>query len=727
MKIQYKLFVLFVILILIIGFTTIILTSIILKEGLEHHLIDREKIGLELLEKRIFPHIANNDYIKVTSILFEEKEIKKELIYYIIIHDKNENILAHTFLNEIPEQAKYHALEDIEEFSINNVPILAMTIPIKEGAYEVGHLTVGYKKEYIENIISQIIRTIVGIIIILTFFSIILSFFLSKSIVKPVKGLARGMEEFSKGNPNYKIEVNTKDEIGQLAASFQKMTEELQKTTVSKNYVDNIIRSMFGTLVVTTPDGTIRTANRATYDLLGYRAEELIGQPVDILFPKENLQSKSSWLDELIEKGSISNIEKTYLTKDGRKIPMLFSGSVMRHDNNGGTQGIVCVALDITERKRAEDALHESEKRYRTLAEAAHDIIFIINRKDEVQYINSFAAKQFGCRPEELIGKPRGVLFPSDISERHRRNLQKVFNSGMPAHFEDKTLFPNHLMWLDTWLIPLSNEAGEVIAVMGVSRDLTDRKKAEELLLENERLALVSKAKSEFLAAMSHELRTPLNSIIGFSELLKQKTAGELGEKQARYVDNVLTSSKHLLDLINDILDLAKIEAGKMEMVIENFEAIKATNEVISLIKEKAVKHKVFLKKEFDPQLEFIEADQTKFKQILFNLLDNAVKFSKPEGGKVTITAKKEGDMVKISVSDTGIGIREEDMGRLFKEFEQLDSGISRKYGGTGLGLTISKQLVEMHGGKIMVESKYGEGSTFTFLLPLKAKNRREK
>jgi signal transduction histidine kinase len=243
-----------------------------------------------------------------------------------------------------------------------------------------------------------------------------------------------------------------------------------------------------------------------------------------------------------------------------------------------------------------------------------------------------------------------------------------------------------------------------------------------QIRLENLHLAIADQAKSEFLANMSHDLRTPLNSTIGFSELLKQGVAGALSEKQNHYVNNILTSSQFLLTLINDILDLSKIEAGKIELAPEKMSVPLIVNETISLLKENAIKHKVLLKTEFDPELEFIDADKQRFKQILFNLLSNALKFSKEEGGTATIITKKEGDMVKISVSDTGIGIKEENFGRLLRKFEQLDSKSGKKYGGTGLGLVISKYLVEMQGGKIWAESRYGEGSTFTFILPIKAK-----
>jgi len=251
--------------------------------------------------------------------------------------------------------------------------------------------------------------------------------------------------------------------------------------------------------------------------------------------------------------------------------------------------------------------------------------------------------------------------------------------------------------------------------------DITESRIWDELRLKNIRLEEADKVKSDFIASMSHELRTPLNSSIGFSELLKMESAGELNEKQRRYVDNILASNQFLLTLINDILDLSKIEAGKIELVIEKMSVPVTIKETLSLIKEKALKNNVLLNTEFDPELEFIDADKQRFKQVLYNLLSKAVKFT-PKDGTVTIRTKKEGNMAQISVSDTGIGIREENIGKLFQKFEQLEPGISKKYGGTWLGLAITKQLVELHGGSITAESKFGEGSMFTFTLPLLAK-----
>ncbi len=263
-------------------------------------------------------------------------------------------------------------------------------------------------------------------------------------------------------------------------------------------------------------------------------------------------------------------------------------------------------------------------------------------------------------------------------------------------------------------------EYGNKSRMVALARDITDRKKAEEMSRENQRLVYASIAKNEFLSKMSHELRTPLNAVIGFSELLKMKTLGNLTEKQEDYVDNIRYGGKHLLNVISDILDLSKIDAGKMELVIENISVPETLNQTIVMVEEMAKKSTVSLKKELAPELEFIEADKQRFIQIISNLLSNAIKFNRKRG-IVTVTTNREGDMAKFSVSDTGIGIKEEDKNKLFKDFEQLDSGISKKYGGTGLGLAITKKLVELHGGKIWVDSELGAGSTFNFTLPIKA------
>jgi len=365
--------------------------------------------------------------------------------------------------------------------------------------------------------------------------------------------------------------------------------------------------------------------------------------------------------------------------------------------------------------KERTSELEKSEENYRSLVESTDDSIYMVDKEHRYLFMNPNHMKRLGI--ENYMGLSYGDCHTAEDVNRFVQVVDHVFINGTSQQQE----YENKGRWFLMTLSPVKDHETELVtAVTVVSTDITARKTSEAIRLENDRLAYASKTKSEFLANMSHELRTPLNSIIGFSELLQDSAMTALDKKQLHYLDNVITSSKFLLNLINDILDLSKVEAGKIELVIEKVSLPEIMNETLSLIKEKAIKNKVKLKQELDPELTHFDVDPQRFKQIMFNLLSNAVKFSKPEGGTITIKSEKEKDMVKISVSDTGIGIKEEDKGKLFKEFEQLDSGITKHYGGTGLGLAITKRLVELHGGRITVESKYGEGSTFIFYLPIK-------
>jgi signal transduction histidine kinase len=239
-----------------------------------------------------------------------------------------------------------------------------------------------------------------------------------------------------------------------------------------------------------------------------------------------------------------------------------------------------------------------------------------------------------------------------------------------------------------------------------------------EIQAKGRELEAANRHKSEFLANVSHELRTPLNAIIGFSEVLLEKLFGELNDKQNEYVDDILSSGRHLLSLINDILDLSKIEAGHMELELTSFDLPTAVENALVLIKERASRHGVRLERVVDEELGDFRGDERKLKQVLVNLLSNAVKFT-PEGGKIQVRAGLDNGAVKISVSDTGIGIAPEHHETIFEEFRQVGSDYARKREGTGLGLTLTKKFVEMHGGRIWVESEPGKGSTFTFILPV--------
>lgn len=371
-----------------------------------------------------------------------------------------------------------------------------------------------------------------------------------------------------------------------------------------------------------------------------------------------------------------------------------------------------------------------TQKQYaENVLQSIADGVYTVDRQRVVLSWSRGAEAITGYTAEEAIGRTcADFLRHTDeagqvLCDSSRCPLERVWVRGQPV--ESEQVFVSHK---DGHVVPMAvsvasifDEEGQAVGAVEVFRDIS---RERELM---ERTQATSRAKSEFLANMSHELRTPLNAIIGFSEILQDQTFGPLNERQARYADNIVTSGRHLLQIINDILDLSKVESGKMELHREPFSPQAALEDVLTMVKMKALGHGSSVSLDAKSAPETIEADPRLFKQIMFNLLSNAVKFT-PAGGHVTVSAKKmdrgEIECIEVSVSDTGIGIGEENRERIFREFEQVDSSLSRRYEGTGLGLPLTRRLVEMHEGEIWVESE-GErkGSTFTFVIPVGAED----
>jgi signal transduction histidine kinase len=258
--------------------------------------------------------------------------------------------------------------------------------------------------------------------------------------------------------------------------------------------------------------------------------------------------------------------------------------------------------------------------------------------------------------------------------------------------------------------VPNRDELGSLAANVNRMNDELQRLYGE--------LETASRHKSEFLANMSHELRTPLNAIIGFSQVLRQRMFGEINEKQEEYLDDILSSGNHLLSLINDVLDLSKVEAGQVELEIATLSLREALERGAVMVRERAARSDVRLSLELAPDVDLVEGDERRLRQVVFNLLSNAVKFT-PPGGSITVATERGTDEVRVSVTDTGPGIAPEDQQRIFEEFQQTDVGVQQREG-TGLGLALSKRLVELHGGRLWVESELGHGSRFVFTLPSK-------
>jgi PAS domain S-box-containing protein len=432
----------------------------------------------------------------------------------------------------------------------------------------------------------------IGIAAFLVFFAMLLG--LTRRVVGPIGALSLMTKQVAAGRFDEPgaIPLLSNDEVGDLATSFHAMTRSLRETTVSKSYVDEIIRSMADTLMVLDGLGHIRTVNMAAQRLLGYSEEELLGRPFGSICPDVSETASRSMIARV---GSARKIETVYVAKDGRQIPVAFASSMMR-GTGGDIQGYVCVAQDITERKRYEQEL-------RVAKEAAED---------------------------------------------------------------------------------------------------------------------ANRTKSMFLANMSHELRTPLNAILGYSEMLMEE-AGELGQESfVPDLKKIHGAGKHLLSLINDVLDISKIEAGRMEVFLEGFLVRPLIDDVVATVQPLVEKNGNALVVSCPDEAGGMHADVTKVRQGLFNLLSNACKFTKQ--GRITLTVSRDtqdgAEWLHFSVADTGIGMAPEQIGRLFQAFSQADASTTRKYGGTGLGLAISRKFCQMMGGDITVKSELGQGTVFTMHLP---------
>ena len=432
----------------------------------------------------------------------------------------------------------------------------------------------------------------------------------------------------------------------------------------------------------------------------------------------------------VMERGEAKlGIEETFTLDTGEQRWLETHKAPLR-DWAGNVVGVVGTFQDITDRKLAAIQLQESEAKFRNLVENANDIIYTLSSEGIFTYVSPNWTELLGHEVGEVLNQSFvPFVHPEDVP-KCVEFLKRIVESGMKQRgVEYRVQHKNgEWRWHTSSAAPQRDAQGAIVAYLGIAHDVTDRKHYEAQLHQtNEELARATRLKDEFLANMSHELRTPLNAILGLTEGLQDQAFGMLNSEQRQALQTIERSGSHLLELINDILDVAKIESGQIELTCVPTSVTVLCQSSLAFIKQQAQKKRIQLKMILPRDLPDLLVDERRIRQVLINLLNNAVKFT-PDNGQVTLevspTIARDGasttaqNLLRITVADTGIGIAPEHFDRLFQPFTQIDSALNRQYTGTGLGLTLVKRLVELHGGQVSVTSQVGVGSCFTIELP---------
>lgn len=500
-----------------------------------------------------------------------------------------------------------------------------------------------------------------------------------------------------------------------MAGIVQDITErkKIEKALGMANaYNRSLIEVSLDPLVTIGPDGKITDVNRATEIVTGYFRSELIGTDFSDYFTEPE-KAKEGY-QYVFQKGLVRDYQLEIRHKHGHITPVLYNASIYR-DENGRVTGVFAAARDITELKKAEEKI----KALANAVESSNDAIITGTLDGTITSWNKGAEQIYGYLAEEVMGKNVSILEPDNLKGEIKQLFDKIKQGKKVKRYETLRLKKDGIaVNVSVTLSPIFDVSGNPVAFSGIARDITEKKITENLLHEKQMAEFANRTKSEFLANMSHELRTPLNSIIGFSDMLYEQAYGELNQKQLRAISNISNSGKHLLNLINGILDLSKIEANKMELDYKEFELASSLDLIRNILSPIADKKNIEIETGVDSSISKICADEDRFIRIMFNLVDNAIKFSF-ENSLVKIGARKKGELVEITVEDTGIGIKTEDQNKLFKPFSQVNSFSSKKFQGTGLGLSLVKQIVNLHGGYVWFKSEQGKGSTFAFAIPI--------
>jgi PAS domain S-box-containing protein len=563
-----------------------------------------------------------------------------------------------------------------------------------------------------------------------------------------------------------------------LAETVREQTEALRDELAARQQAQEQLRQNYALLEAVsegTSDAVFAKDRRGRYQMinsagagfLGTTPEAIIGRNDLELFSAETGGPIMAQDRQVMESGQVRTFEDRATaagitrTYQATKAPW--------RDKSGNIIGVVGVSRDITEGKRIEEALRKSESQLTLILNNVSDIIFAVAVEAGGDFRFTSANRRFleatGLQEHQVVGALVRDVIPAPAQEVVFRKYHEAIQSGLPVRWEEASEYPAGRKVGHVTVVPVFDSHGTCTQLVGMVHDITERLQAEdevrrlnedlrrhaeileqrvaertaELAVARDRAETADRLKSAFLATMSHELRTPLNSIIGFTGILLQGLAGPLNPEQGKQLEMVRGSARHLLALINDVLDISKIEAGQLAVNRERVQLRASIDKVAGIVKPLAEKKGLDLRVELAPEIGTVMSDTRRIEQVLLNLLNNAVKFT--ERGEVTLRVWAEaertgqaeklasgvaadrpvtatGTVVRFQVSDTGIGVKPEELATLFQPFRQIDTGLTRQHEGTGLGLVICRRLAELMGGAISVQSEWGKGSVFTFTLP---------
>ena len=515
------------------------------------------------------------------------------------------------------------------------------------------------------------------------------------------------------------------------ASKICRQLGDRKQVEIAARHLAAIVASSDDAIVSKDLNGIVQSWNPAAETLFGYTSREMVGQSIRKIIPADRQSEEDEVLAKIRAGIGVDHFETRRQRKNGELVDISLTVSPVR-DAAGRVIGASKIAREIGGQKRAEAAaLHLA-----ALVRSSDDAIVSKDVNGIVLSWNPAAERLFGYTAKEMIGESIIKIVPLDRHDEETYVLSRIRAGLSVEHFETvRQRKDGGLVDISLTVSPIRDASGLIIGASKIARDISEHKRLlnekqasvlreeaarrEVLEVQNRRVQEAARLKSEFVANMSHELRTPLNSILGFAELLADARFGPLPGKYKEFAQIMHRSAQHLLQLINDILDLAKVESGRIDFQPEPVNLPALVHEATAIVTGLAAKGKIALTVEIDPAVEHVHLDPMRLKQVLYNYLSNAIKFT-AEGGRVVLRVRPEGgDCFRIEVEDTGIGIRPEDEHRLFIEFQQLDASTAKKFPGSGLGLALTKRLVEAQGGMVGVRSVFGAGSTFFATLPM--------